>query len=159
MKVRIDYVSNSSSSSFMVLGSKYTPKDGRTLTIEDFDNLEGGEMFFAVYPDICEGDYVIKLTPELMMEFDMRQKPIVLDERSDNVKIYKIRKFRRNDYDSGVTFDAADWGECHATAHGKQVPLERLPRKNGEQLFSLMADDHSPNTQEEILFWLESRNK
>ena len=67
MKIRNDYVSNSSSSSFMVLGSKYTPNDGWRLTIEDFDNLEDGEMFFAVFPDIGEGDYVFKITPELMM--------------------------------------------------------------------------------------------
>ena len=46
MKVRLDYVSNSSSSSFMVLGSKYTPNDWHSLKIEDFDNLEDGEVFF-----------------------------------------------------------------------------------------------------------------
>ena len=55
----------------MVLGSEYTPNDGWRLTIEDFDNLEDGEVFFAVFPDICDGDYVFKLTPELMKESDI----------------------------------------------------------------------------------------
>ena len=157
MKVRIDYVSNSSSSSFMVLGSKYTPKDGWTLTIEDFDSLEDDELFFAVYPNICEGDYVFKLTPELMMDFDMRQKPIVLDEYSDIVKIYKIRKFRSDDYATEFTYDASDWGE-RSCNRGEKVPLEDLPRKNGEHVFCWTVDDHTPNTPEEIISWLERHN-
>ena len=156
MKIRIDYVSNSSSSSFLVLGSKYTPNDGRRLTIEDFDNLEDGEVFFAVFPNICDGDYVFKLTPDLMMDFDMRQRPIVLDEKDDCVEIYKIRKFRSDEYDdTGTVYCAETWGTHCAPA--EKADIDVMPRKEGESVMCWMVDDHTPRTHKAILDWLGRR--
>ena len=152
MKIRSDFVSNSSSSSFMVLGSKYTPNDGWRLTIDDFDNLEDGEMFFAVFPDICDGDYVFKLTPELMMDFDMREKPIVIDTYSDNVIIWKIRKWRSDDWATEFVYDASDWG---GRSEGEKMALEDIPRRKGERIACWNVDDHSPSNPKDIINWLE----
>ena len=157
MKVRLDYVSNSSSSSFMVLGSKYTPNDGWRLTIEDFDNLEDGEMFFAVFPDICDGDYVFKITPELMMDFDLREKPIAIDTYADNVTIWKMRKYRSDDYATEFTYDASDWGE-RTYNRGEEVQLEDIPRRKGEHISCWVVDDHSPTHPKDIINWLERRH-
>ena len=157
MKIRTDYVSNSSSSSFVVLGSQYTPKDGHRLTIEDFTELEDDEVFFAVFPNIGNGDYTFKLSPELMMDFDMREKPISIDMRKDEVIIYKIRKFRNDDYNTEFTYDASDWDTWRAV--GEKVELESLPRKNDERLYCWDVDDHSPSEKEEIISWLEKRRK
>ena len=152
MKVRLDYVSNSSSSSFMVLGSKYTPNDGYRLTIEDFDNLEDGEAFFAVYHNICDGDYVFKITPELMMDFDMRPTPIVIDTYKDRVDIYKLRKWRSDDYATEFVYDASDWGGC---SEGEKMELEDIPRKKGEHISCWNVDDHSPSRPKDIIDWIE----
>ena len=156
MKIRSDFVSNSSSSSFMVLGSKYTPNDGWRLTIEDFDNLEDGEAFFAVYPNICDGDYVFKLTPELMMDFDMRPTPIVIDTYSDNVTIWKVRKWRSDDWATEFVYDASDWGGC---SKGEKMELEDIPKKRGERISCWIVDDHSPSRPKDIINWLERIHK
>lgn len=155
MKIRADFVSNSSSSSFMVLGSQYTPKDGWRLTIEDFTELEDGEEFFAVFPAICDGDYTFRVTPELMMDFDMREKPISIDMRKNKVIIYKIRKFADADYAPEVAYDASDWDDRRT--NGEKVAIESLPRKNGERIYCWDVDDHSPSKKEEIISWLERR--
>ena len=110
----------------MVLGSVYIPNDGWRLTIEDFDNLEDGEMFFAVFPGICDGDYVFKITPELMMDFDLRPNPIVIDTYHDRVDIYKIRKWRSDDYATEFVYDAADWG---GRTSGEKMMLEDIPKR------------------------------
>ena len=152
MKIRTDYVSNSSSSSFMVLGSKYTPNDGWRLTIEDFDNLEDGEAFFVVFPNICDGAYVFKITPELMMDFDLREKPIVIDTIKDNVNIWKIRKWRSDDYATEFVYDASDWGGC---SEGEKMALEDIPRRKGEHIYCWNVDDHSPSRPKDIIDWIE----
>lgn len=140
----------------MVLASEYMPNDGHILTIEDFDNLEVGEVFFAVFPDICEGDYVFKMTPELMMDFDMRPTPIVIDTYKDNVSLYKMRKFSRDDYDPEIVYDAKYWDG--GKSNGKTMNIEDIPRKEGEKIRCWEVDDHSPLLKEEIISWLERRN-
>ena len=158
MKVRLDFVSNSSSSSFMVLGSQYTPEDGRRLTIEDFAELEDDEVFFAVFPDIDAGDYTFKLSPELMMDFDLREKPIVLDIVLDTVKIYKIRKFSRDDYDPEIVYDAKCW-DGGMKSNGKTMDIGDIPKKKDERIMYWDVDDHTPTKREDIINWLERTHK
>jgi hypothetical protein len=143
----------------MVLGSQYTPKDGHRLSIEDFTELEDDEVFFAVFPNIGNGDYTFKLSPELMMDFDMRENPIVLDTVLDTVNIYKIRKFRRDDYEPEIVYDAKCW-DGGMKNNGKTMDIEDIPKKKGEKIMCWDVDDHSPLLKEEIISWLErTRNK
>ena len=141
----------------MVLGSAYTPNNGHSLEIEDFDNLEDGEVFCAVFPDICEGDYVFKMTPELMMDFDMRPKPIVIDTYKDNVTIYKMRKFRSDDWLIDTIYDSCDWGNDHR--EGVVGDLEKIKKRPGEEIECWSVDDHTPTKREDIIKWLERHNK
>lgn len=70
MKIRNDYVSNSSSSSFIVYGSKVTG----TLKPEDFEKLGKDEAYFVINKDAgSEGDYIYPITPNIMMDCDMHQ--------------------------------------------------------------------------------------
>ena len=61
MKIRSDYVSNSSSSSFIIIGEKMETKD---FDIESFATLGEDEEFVLVLPNRgSEGDYIFILTP------------------------------------------------------------------------------------------------
>ena len=90
MKIRSDYVSNSSSSSFIIFGekvktgpdtvivvkgkTKITRTVEREFDVSAFDNLKEDEAYFIVLKNRgSEGDYIFKLTPELMMDCDMHQ--------------------------------------------------------------------------------------
>lgn len=154
MKIRQDYVSNSSSSSFMIVGSEYCPNDGHILTIEDFDNLKEDEQFFLVDPNVCDGDYVFRLTPELMMDFDIRSEPIVLDTYR-NLTIYKVRKWARDDYESEMVFDAKDWGMWRGGE--KMNSIHDVKLRPGERYIAMDVDDHSPDDREGIIKWLSNK--
>ena len=151
MKIRQDYVSNSSSSSFMVVGSEYCPNDGHILTIDDFENLEEGEELFLVDPNVCDGDYVFRLTPELMMDFDMREHPIVIDTYR-NLGLYKVRKFASDEWDTDTVYDAKYWGRYGVP--GENMDIHDVKRKNGEHVMCWTVDDHTPRERQGILDWL-----
>jgi hypothetical protein len=89
-----------------------------------------------------------------MMDFDMRQKPIAIDTYSDNVSIWKLRKWRSDDWATEFVYDASDWGGCSA---GKKMELEDIARKKGERIACWNVDDHSPSRPKDIIDWLERR--
>ena len=71
MKVRSDFVSNSSSSSFIICGTKVEAID---VNAEMLGSLGEGEAIFMVLPNCgSEGCYVFQLTPQLLLECDMHQ--------------------------------------------------------------------------------------
>ena len=68
MKVRTDYVSNSSSSSFIVVGNRIDQ-----VSLDDLESLNPEESIFLVLKGYGnDGDYIFELTPELLMDCDMR---------------------------------------------------------------------------------------
>ena len=68
MKIRNDYVSNSSSSSFIVVGSRIDK-----VGLDDLESLNPGESIFLVLDGYGnDGDYIFEMTPELLMDCDMR---------------------------------------------------------------------------------------
>ncbi len=135
----------------MVVGSEYCPNDGHILTIEDFDNLKEDEQFFLVDPNVCDGDYVFRLTPELMMDFDIRENPIVIDTYR-NLQLYKVRKFASDEWDTDTVYDAQYWGRYGVP--GEKMDIHDVKRKNGEQVMCWTVDDHTPRERQDILAWL-----
>ena len=82
--------------------------------------------------------------------------PIAIDSYVDNVTIWKIRKYRSDDYATEFTYDAADWGE-HCYNRGEKVQLEDIPRRKGEHISCWVVDDHTPTNSKDIINWLERR--
>lgn len=170
MKIRSDYVSNSSSSSFIVYGDKFT---GR-LEVSDFETLGSDEAYFIVLRGVgSEGDYIFPVTPEFMMDCDMHQIPLSSD-LFDIVKAKYIggdssmttgasyanwmaRKYNKSflDDDSYDYYDDDSVGsvrdKIRELSRGRGLSLDGL------KLFQYDLDYGSPKYRNEIIEELESR--
>jgi hypothetical protein len=91
------------------------------------------------------------------MDFDMRPKPIVIDTYKDNVTIYKMRKFRSDDWLIDTIYDSCDWGNDRR--EGVVGDLEKIKKRRGEEIECWDVDDHTPRKREDIIKWLERHNK
>ena len=167
MKIRSDYVSNSSSSSFIVYGDKFIGK----LEVSDFETLGSDEAYFIVLKGVgSEGDYIFPVTPEFMMDCDMHQIPLssdlfdivkakYIDNESsmttgDSYAKWMARKYGK----SYLTDDSHDWyyddtvrDKIREQSRGMGLPLDGL------KLFQYELDYGSPKYRNEIIEELESR--
>jgi hypothetical protein len=162
MKVRLDFISNSSSSSFLMIGRDYTTNDGHTLTIEDFENLRDGERFFLIEPNMGEGDYVIMITPDMMLDFDMQENRIVLDTHKFSSYFRIFRKFCGNEYDNDAkkVYDAEYWGHRYADIFATRVKTKTIhehPLNDGERVMGMNVEDHAPTAHKDVMKWLKER--
>ena len=117
MKVRTDFVSNSSSSSFTVFGQKLkfatkTCIHGKrvfkdTLDADIFDDLAEGETYLIVLRNHGnEGDYIFELTPDLLMDCHMHQ----INFANEGLVLLKARYIIT---EGGVAFPANRWLSDH----------------------------------------------
>ena len=167
MKIRSDYVSNSSSSSFIVYGDKFTGK----LEVSDFETLGSDEAYFIVLKGVgSEGDYIFPVTPEFMMDCDMHQIPLSSDlfdivkakyiggdssmTTGDSYAKWMARKYGKSYLDD----DSHDWylddsvgDKIRVQSRGSGLPLDGL------KLFQYDLDYGSPKYRNEIIEELESR--
>lgn len=170
MKIRSDYVSNSSSSSFIVYGDRFTGK----LEVSDLETLGSDEAYFIVLKGVgSEGDYIFSVTPEFMMDCDMHQIPLstdlfdivkakyIGDESSmttgDSYAKWMARKYGKSYLDEGEDpgyyYDDPMRDELRRRSRGGGLTLDGL------KLFQYDLDYGSPKYRNEIIEELESRTK
>lgn len=169
MKVRTDYVSNSSSSSFIVYGDMFTGK----LEVSDLETLGSDEAYFIILKNVgSEGDYIFPVTPEFMMDCDMHQIPLSSD-------LFDIVVAKYIGGDTSLT-TGASYANWMARKYGKSYLDDDMPEYyyddsardklreqsrgcglllDGLKLFEYDLDYGSPKYKNEIIEELESRTK
>lgn len=175
MKIRSDYVSNSSSSSFIVFGSKLTGgpekevfKQGKTTVefdishvfdVSDFDNLRDDEAFFIVLRNRgSEGDYIVQLTPDLLNDCDIHQidlsKFTIVKGRyclTEGGTIYSAALFNRVREDSTALWNDKETDELNDKLKDGGLPIDGLSMFR----YSLDYGCPRPSDRVEILNELE----
>lgn len=170
MKIRSDYVSNSSSSSFIVYGDMFTGK----LEVSDLETLGSDEAYFIVLKNVgSEGDYIFSVTPEFMMDCDMHQIPLSSDlfdivkakyiggdtslTTGDSYAKWMARKYGKSFLDDGSDpeyfYDDSARDKLREQSRGMGLPLDGL------KLFQYDLDYGSPKYKNEIIEELESHTK
>ena len=155
MKIRSDYVSNSSSSSFIIIGEKMETKD---FDIESFATLGEDEEFVLVLPNRgSEGDYIFILTPELLMDCDMHQIDLY---KFDIIRV-KFYMTEGGNIHSGIEFDDENSEQLLIEENKKlkeKIRGDGLPI-DGLRIFRYSKDYGNPSDRSEILGELERYSK
>jgi len=124
MKVRNGYVSNSSSSSFLVLGNVVgTPQNIERIKF-DFDKFE----YVMVGKFLCEGYDLIKLNPKIVKWIERHRADCFLDYRAN--EIYKVIQ--------------------RSTSYGDENVMDIPNITLNAKVMSITADQHSSTTVNEM---------
>ena len=174
MKIRSDFVSNSSSSSFIIFGekvktgpdtvivvkgkTKITRTVEREFDVSAFDNLNEDEAYFIVLKNRGnEGDYIFKLTPDLMMDCDMYQIDF------SKLDIYKAKFYMT---EGGYLHKTSDFeGEDGSRYYedGEGTLIDNMKKDgvpvDGLRVFRFDKDYSNPSMRSEILEELENATK
>ena len=164
MKIRADYVSNSSSSSFVIMGSKVQLPDEVDVSV--FDGLPEDQCMVIVEPNAGnEGSYIHMFTPETLMDLHLNN----VDFLGSAFDAYKVKYvlidgsvFGADDI-KWMLEDKYDWNR--SAKHDelrKKMKTEGIPA-DGCRMFSLYKDYGNPSDKitimDEIKSWSDYHRK
>lgn len=157
MKIRNDFVSNSSSSSYIIVGSMERSATDNVALAEVISNKSEDESFILVLRNRgAEGDYVFPLTTDLVMDCDIRQ----IDLTCGCFDIYKC-SFIIDENGCGIPsnvfekrWEEDEWDDDNSV--NNTMRKGGIQMKPGTWMYKIERDYGSPRERHEQLTELEN---